>query len=247
MEKAFGKYWKAQIEKHFPILQSRCHHLRNCLFLSPRKIIEFDFYQTPPRDNIVVRSEYSTSNHSWMKLWFDISRVVPRGSMIESNLATTPRTITTTTTMTTTTTPTNTTSTRTTTSVMVSDPAIYAITTSCNALPGGNHDVIAEVIPSTTCAACKVSEIEPCVKEQISKLANQLLKLQKGSSFIADTGLTTQLCCLGNEVFQKSEVIVQSVKGSVPQKWVRVIKLHLESSDRTTRRVVHKAATFQKS
>ena len=142
MEKAFGKYWKAQIENHFPRLQSRCY-LGNCLFLSPRDIIEFDSNQTPSRDNIVVRSEYSTSNRSWMKLQFDISRAVPRGSTIESNFAATPKTITTTTTTTTTTITSNTTSKTTTTTVMVSDSAKFAITTSCNASPGGNCNVIA--------------------------------------------------------------------------------------------------------
>lgn len=137
-----------------------------------------------------------------MKLQFDISHAVPRGSTIESNFAATPKTITTTTTTTTTTITSNTTSETTTTTVMVSDSAKFAITTSCNALLGGNCNVIAEVVPPLTSAPCESSEIEPCVNDQISMLTKQLLKLRKDSSFIADANLTNQLRCLGNEVFQ---------------------------------------------
>jgi hypothetical protein len=255
MEKAFGKFWKANIENNFPGLRTR-RFLGNYLFVSPRDIIEFDSSQTPTRDNIVRKSSYSLGNYnrSWTKLQSDISRAFPRTKVKSDISHALPRSaaiiienksnVTSTTTTTTTTIKASGTCTRaTTTTTTFSGNTVLAETTTTTAT--GSEPLI-KAPDSTQLTPSSVS-----VTGKVSELTNQLITLRKeGSQLIADKELMTRLRCLGNEVFQilggkrSSEVVIQSAKGSVPQKWVRVIKPRLGCSDRTTRRVAKTATTF---
>ncbi len=90
MENAFGRYWKANLEKSFPNLRVR-NYLGKELFVSVRDVIDYDESQTPSRSNIVTKSHMAMENWPWTKLKTDIIHVAPR--LLNCNTTTTTTTL----------------------------------------------------------------------------------------------------------------------------------------------------------
>jgi hypothetical protein len=88
MENAFGRYWKANLEKSFPNLRIR-KYLGKELFVSVRDVIDYDESQTPSWCNIVTESRMTMENWAWTKLKTDIIRAAPRSLTCNTTTTTT--------------------------------------------------------------------------------------------------------------------------------------------------------------